>query len=111
MIRTMTAGVLVALILAPALAHGANPDEIRERSRPTVQEPARSEPPSAALSAAFQKYATMRMLTWRASVSGSILFMGQFNSAEHCDRARRTLAKQLVRYGWGRAECLEIMMP
>lgn len=113
--------ITAALVLSTSAAVAVDPDEVRDRAaRETAaqvetRQKADADPghahAAAALSAAFKKYGTSRMLTWRASSGGSVLFMGQFNSAEHCAEARRVLQRQLVRYGWGRAECLEIVLP
>ena len=97
-------------------AWAVDPDAVRDAAtREQVQTRQKADAVSSAaqasgLSEAFKKYASTRMLTWRVS-GGSVLFMGQFNSADHCASARRTLQRQLVRYGWGRAECLEILLP
>ena len=47
----------------------------------------------------------------RVSGSGNLMIMGQFTSLKHCQRARTTLRGQVVRLGWGRVECLEIVVP
>jgi hypothetical protein len=110
--------VVTGAFLLGNSAWAVDPDRVREETRPVVvqeqvQKHEKADQPQAAagLSEAFKKYSTTRMLTWRASTSGSIMFMGQFNSEAHCAAARKTLQRQLVRWGWGRAECLEITLP
>ncbi len=114
-----------AMILAGAFLLGnsalaVDPDRVREETRPRIIEyDARAtkedKGPGAGgavgLSDAFKKYHTVRMLTWRVSGSSSIVFMGQFNSDAHCTAAQKMLQRQLVRWGWGRAQCLEITLP
>lgn len=115
MSRTLEIVLMTALLLVGSgtLALAVDPDELRERSRPPQLEK-KEQPPAAAaeaLSSAFKKYSTTRMLLWKVSVSGSVMIMGQFNSEVHCAAARRMLQRQLVRWGWGRAECVEVTLP
>lgn len=110
-----TAVVLITLGVTSASA--VDPDAVREAVRP-VQESKSDKAPTptpaqqaAALSDAFKKFATTHMLMWRTSSSGVTMIMGQFSSRDHCVAAQKLLRRQVVRIGWGRAECLEIMLP
>lgn len=103
---TATAAVLLAMFMASA-ALAVDPDHVREATRPAPT-PAQQ---AAALSDAFKKFTTVRMLVWKLSGSGNLMIMGQFSSEKHCTEARKLLRGQIVRLGWGRAECLEIILP
>lgn len=112
---TLVAGLVLAMSVSPVLA--VDPDSIRGRApaeRP-LEVPAELLPTPAqqadALSDAFKKFSTMHLLMWRVSGSGNLMIMGQFTSLKHCQRARTTLRGQVVRLGWGRVECLEIVVP
>lgn len=108
------AGLGLVAIATAALA--VDPDHVRDQNRPRVQHEEASPAPTAAqqaaaLSDAFKKFTTVRMLVWKLSGSGNLMIMGQFSSEKHCTEARKLLRGQIVRLGWGRAECLEIILP
>lgn len=111
---TVLAGLGLAAVATAALA--VDPDHVRDQNRPRVQHEEASPAPTAAqqadaLSDAFKKFSTMHLLMWRVSGSGNLMIMGQFTSLKHCQRARTMLRGQVVRLGWGRVECLEMVMP
>jgi hypothetical protein len=103
---TATAAVLLAMFMASA-ALAVDPDHVREATRPAPTPAQQAD----ALSDAFKKFSTMHLLMWRVSGSGNLMIMGQFSSEKHCTEARKLLRGQIVRLGWGRAECLEIILP
>lgn len=110
--QLIAAGIILAMTATPALA--VDPDQVRDEARPKsppAEVPVTREQQAAALSDAFKKFTTVRMLVWKLSGSGNLMIMGQFSSEKHCSEARRLLRGQIVRLGWGRAECLEIILP
>jgi hypothetical protein len=107
--QVIAAGVILAMTTAAAVA--VDPDRVRDEARPPPPPPVTREQSAAALSDAFKKFSSSHMLAWKLSVSGNLMIMGQFSSAKHCAEARKMLRRQVVRYGWGRAECLEVMLP
>ena len=103
---TATAAVLLAMFMASA-ALAVVPDHVREATRPAPTPAQQAD----ALSDAFKKFSTMHLLMWRVSGSGNLMMMGQFARLRDCQRGRIMLRGKAVPLGWGRVECLAIVMP